>query len=298
MPDFATQVHSLCSHRAARYHVDMKTALCIVVSLMVGAQAAAGTACPALTRVGLSDLGYSSFRTETGYSGISVDVAGELARRTGCKISFLWFPRGRLFVELEAGRIDLTLGAVHTPERDLYASYLPYAYVQYDMVLSKRVVGRYNGLADFVARGTARLNITRGVQYGAAIEAELATLAKGGRLELVNDFDTVFNKMAVGRADGTLASPPIYSSHIKRVGLEDAVTITALPESPPQYIGMYASRKTVSGEALATYTAALRSLVNDRTILAIYAKYMGEATTRQVFRPGLRELLGAIDAAP
>lgn len=283
---------------AARYHVDMKKALVMSVSLMVGAQAAANAACPALTRVGVSDLGYSSFRTDTGFAGISVDVAGELARRTGCKVSFLWFPRGRLFVELEAGRIDLTLGAIRTPERDVYASYLPYAYVQYDLILSKRVTGRYNGLADFVARGTGRLNVTRGLQYGAAIEAELATLAKAGRLELVNDFETVFSKLELGRADGTLASPPIYTSHLRRTGLEDAVTITSLPESPPQYIGVYASKKTVSGEALAAYTAATRALVADRTILAIYTKYMGEPTTRQVFRPGLPALMSALDATP
>lgn len=297
MPDFATAVHSLRKRRAARYHVDMKKALILSISLLLGAHAAADAACPALTRVGISDLGYSSFRTETGVGGISVDVANELARRTGCKISFLWFPRGRLFVELEAGRIDMTLGAVRTAERELYASYLPYAYVQYDLVLSKRVQGRYNSLADFVARGSAHLNVTRGVQYGAAIEAELAALDKAGRLELVNDFDTVFSKLELGRTDGTLASPPIYTSHLRRAGLESAVTITALPESPPQFIGVYLSRKTIPGEALIAYTAAVRGLVADRAILGIYANYMGEPTTRQLFRPGLPALLSAIDAA-
>lgn len=274
----------------------MKTGLCFSVVLMVAAHAVAGAACPPLTRVGLSDLGYGSFRTDTGFAGISIDVANELTRRTGCKMSFLWLPRSRLFVELEAGHIDLTFGSVHTPERDQYATYLPYAYVQYDLVLSKRVAGRYNSLADFVARGTARLNVTRGLQYGAAIEAELARLEKAGRLELVNDFDTVFNKLDAGRADGTLASPPIYTSHLRRTGQEAAVTITALPESPPQFIGLYASKKTVSGELLATYAGALRTLVADRSMLTIYAKYLGEPTTRQLFRPGLPALLSAIDA--
>jgi hypothetical protein len=76
------------------------------------------------------------------------------------------------------------------------------------------------------------------------------------------------------------------------------VTVTALPESPPQLIGVYASRKTVSGELLAVYTAALRAVVADRAILAIYSKYMGEPTMRQVFRPGLPALMNALDAGP
>lgn len=275
----------------------MKTALCFSMALAFGAHAAAAAACPPLTRVGVSDLGYSSYRTETGFAGISVDVGNELARRTGCKVSFIWFPRGRLFVELEAGRIDLTLGAVHTPERDVFATYLPYAFVQYDLVLSKRVAGRFSGLADFVAHSTARLNVTRGIHYGPAIEAELATLAKAGRLELVNDFETVFNKLDMGRADGTLASPPIYASHLKRAGLEAAVTIVPLPESPPQFIGAYASKKTVPPELLDAYTAALRGIIADKTILAIYANYMGADITRRVFKPGIAALLGALDTS-
>lgn len=275
----------------------MKTALCFSMALAFGTQAAAAVPCPPLTRVGVSDLGYSSYRTEAGVAGISVDIANEIARRTGCKVSFLWFPRGRLFVELEAGRIDLTLGAIHTSARDVFATFLPYAFVQYDLVLSTRVAGHFSGLADFVAHSTARLNVTRGIQYGAAIEAELATLAKAGRLELVNDFDTVFSKLAMGRADGTLASPPIYTSHLRRAAMEASVTIVPLPESPPQFVGIYASRKTVPAELLDAYAGALRAIVADKTIVAIYTNYMGDAVTRQVFKPGITPLLGAIDAS-
>ena len=155
--------------------------------------------CPAVTRVGLSDLGYTSFREGGHIRGISVDVVREMARRTGCKFEFIWFPRQRLFVELEAGRIDMTMAAVRTPERDAYASYLPYAYLQYDLILAEPDGQHYASLSDFVARGSGRLNVTRGMTYDAAVETQLALLASAGRLDVVNDFETVFGKLEMGR---------------------------------------------------------------------------------------------------
>ena len=255
----------------------------------------AQTPCPPLTRIGLSDVGFSSVRTEKGFEGIAVDIFQEVARRTGCKIEFAWYPRGRLFVELEAGRVDLAPGSVRSAARDAVAHFIPYTYTQFELVLSKRLPGHFNSLSDFVARSKGKLNITRGVPHGAAVDALIATLEQQGRLEVVSDYETVFNKIAATRADGTLATPTIYQEHLRRMQMESRVTLLALPESPPQFVGVYASNKTVDGDTYALFARTLRAIALERLVVGYYGKYFAEAKVRQIFKPGLPGIASAID---
>jgi polar amino acid transport system substrate-binding protein len=258
--------------------------------------APAGAACPRVTRVGLSDLGYSAFRDGGKIGGISVEVVNKMARRTGCKFEFLWYPRQRLFVELEAGRIDMTMGALRTPERDVYARYLPYSYLQYDLIVSEPPGEHYASLTDFVARGTGRLNVTRGMNYDAAVETQLALLASAGRLEVVNDFETVFGKMEMGRADGTLATAPIYSRYLKSGNLGERISVIPLPEATPRFSGVYLSKKTMPAVVRQRYAAALKTMVAEQVVPGLYARYFDDATVKRIFRQGTGPLLTALSA--
>jgi len=274
-----------------------RTDIYTIAGLWIGLSAAsAAAACPPVTRVGLSDLGYTAFRDGVKIGGISVDVVNEIARRTGCKFEFLWYPRQRLFVELEAGRIDMTMGALRTPERDVYARYLPYAYLQYDLILAETPGKQYTGLADFVARGSGRLNVTRGMNYDAAVETQLALLAAGGRLEVVNDFETVFGKLEMGRAVGTLATPPIYTRYLKSPALKGRVSVIPMPEATPRFTGVYLSKKTMSPEVRQRYAMALKTMVTDQVLPGLYARYFDDATVKRTFKQGNGPLLAALSA--
>ncbi len=269
--------------------------LLLIVSLSCLTAARAGSVCPPVTRVGLSDLGYTSYREDGRIAGIAVDIANEMARRTGCKFVFQWYPRQRLFVELESGRIDMTMGSLRTPERDAYASYLPYAYLQYDLVLARTDGKQYSSLSDYVARSSGRLNVTRGVAYDAAIEIQLATLASHGRLEVVNDFEIVFGKLELGRAAGTLATPPIYGKYLKDSKVK--ATIVPLPESAPRFTGIYLSKQTMSPAVREHYAAALKAMTSEQSVRTIYTRYFDDATVKRTFRNGQAPLMTALSAA-
>ena len=281
--------------RSLRPRIFLIAGLWACVTVTQAAQA--GADCPAVTRVGLSDLGYTAFRDSAGkIGGISVDMVNEIARRTGCKFEFVWYPRQRLFVELEAGRIDMTMASLRTPERDAYARHLPYAYLQYDLILAEPPGRNYTSLADFVARGTGRLNVTRGMNYDAAVETQLALLASAGRLEVVNDFETVFGKMEMGRAAGTLATPPIYARYLKSGSLRERTLVIPMPEATARFAGVYLSKKTMPTAVHLRYTAALRSMVAEQVVPGLYAKYFDDATIKRTFRQGAGPLLTALSA--
>lgn len=268
----------------------------MIASLWCGFPAAcAATACPALTRVGVSDLGYTSYRENGRITGIAIDLVNELARRTGCRFEFQWYPRQRLFVELEAGRIDMAMGSLRTPQRDVYASYLPYAYLQYDLIVRAPDGQRYSSLSDFVARGSGRLNVTRGLVYDTAVETQLALLASAGRLEVVNDFETVFGKLEMGRADGTLATPPIYGRYMKLHRLH-GIAVIPLPEATPRFTGIYVSKKTIVPAVRVRYAAVLKTMVGEQYVSGLYGHYFDEATVKRTFRQGPAPLQAALSA--
>jgi polar amino acid transport system substrate-binding protein len=271
---------------------------CLPLLMLLLPLAASGApeVCPPVTRVGVSDLGLTSFRDEGRIAGLGIDVVTEAARRAGCKIELMWFPRQRLFVELEAGRIDMTMGALRLPERDAYATHIPYAYLQYDLVLTRRAQRRYTSLADFVRNGSGRLNLTRGVKYDAAIELQLEILAAAGRIELVNDFETVFSKVEMGRADGTLASAPIYTKYLRAERFKGLLTVIPLPESAPRLTGIYISRRTTTPAARANYVAAVKTMVADQTVQVLYGRYFDDAAMKRLFQPGTAAIGNALNA--
>ncbi|MYM22585.1 transporter substrate-binding domain-containing protein [Duganella sp. FT135W] len=273
----------------------MRSYWLLAITVLYGCQpsAEAAAVCPPVTRVGVSDLGYSSYRENGRIVGIGVDVINEMARRSGCKFEFQWFPRQRLFVELQAGHIDMAMGAFRTPERDVYARHLPYAYLQYDLILREAPGQSYASLSDFVERGTGRLNITRGLVYDSPIETQLALLAAAGRLEVVNDFETVFGKLEMGRADGTVATAAIYGKYMKKGQLKRSVVLP-ISEATPRFTGIYVSKSTVPAHTREFYASVLKGMVAEQMVLGFYSRYIDEATIKRTFKPGVGPLLNSL----
>ncbi|AKU23416.1 transporter substrate-binding domain-containing protein [Massilia sp. MB5] len=255
------------------------------------AAGAAPVLCPERTVVGISDLGYSSYQQDGELRGAGVEVMREVGRRTRCTMKFSWFPRSRLFAQLENDRIDMTVSSVRSPERDRTGQFVPYVYTQFELLLSTRVAGSFTSLSDFVERSDARLNVVRGMVYSSDVAALLDKLAQAGRIEYVPDFDVVFRKIAASRADGTLAPPVIYMWHLGRLGIAAQVRTLAVPESPRQLAGLYLSQHNLSSDVRNAYAQTIRAMLEDGTILRIYERNIGAAATRRLYAGGMREIL-------
>ncbi|NVD96509.1 ABC transporter substrate-binding protein [Massilia sp. BJB1822] len=252
---------------------------------------AAPVLCPERTVVGISDLGYSSYQQDGELRGAGVEVMREVGRRTRCSVKFAWFPRSRLFAQLENDRIDMTVSSVRSPERDRTGQFVPYVYTQFELLLSTRVAGSFTSLSDFVERSDARLNVVRGMVYSADVAALLDKLAQAGRIEYVPDFDVVFRKIAASRADGTLAPPVIYMWHLSRLGIAAQVRALTVPESPRQLAGLYLSQHNLSTDVRNAYAQTIRAMLEDGTILRIYERNIGAAATRRLYAGGMREIV-------
>jgi polar amino acid transport system substrate-binding protein len=240
--------------------------------------AAAG--CPAPLRAGASDLGLSSYRAEGRITGAANDVLRELARRTGCPLDITWYPRARLWAEYASGRINLTVSAARTAERDRIAHFVPYVTTRFDLVLARRVPGGYTSLAQFVERGNGRLNLVRGAYYTPEVATQVVRLRQLGRLEEVSDFDVAFRKMASQRAEATLAPMMIYARYLRTAGLLEQASVLPVSESPPLLVGAYFSHNEMPAAARQAFAKALLGMVADGTVARIYGNYVGAANGR------------------
>ena len=250
-------------------------------------------ACPPLTHVGISDLGYLSYQQNGANRGAAVDIVAELGKRTGCRFNVEWYPRGRMFVQLSNGQLDMAMSALRSPERDRAGSWIPYSYTQFQLLLTSAGGGPFGSLQEFVDHGKGKLNLTRGITYPPSTSAQLERLEKQGRLEYVNDYDIVFKKIKAGRAEGTLAPPVIHLLHQRRLGMVGLLQTMPIAEWPRSLTGAYISHTTVSSTMREGLSAVFYDMVSDGTVQKIYERYLGSEVTREVFAGGMREILDA-----
>ncbi len=263
--------------------VHLNTPFRMLVCALAAWQIGTAGACPDVTRVGIADRGYASYRTSTGYGGIVIDLFDELARRTGCRIEFVWLPSVRIMLSLSSGKIDIGAPLLEHEHRAATGRFLPYTTAQFYLIQSAPAHQRYTSLAAYVAQGHANLNTVRGLQLGRRIDTQTGALAHAGRLTTEKDFETVFRKMEMGRASATIATPVIALYYLGHGGTPDKLVFDAIDEAPPQQVGMYLSTKTLTGDTIARFAHALYDIVNDGTLGAIYLHYLGaELAARQI----------------
>ncbi|MFC0167444.1 substrate-binding periplasmic protein [Pseudoduganella danionis] len=274
----------------------LKRAVTPVLFCMALAPAHARPDC-APARAGISDLGYSAYREGEGYGGSTVDILRELQQRSGCKVELTWFPHSRLYNQFASGQLELTGASLRTAERDRHGVWLPYAYTQFELLLEKEYAGKFRSLADFIEHSHARLNVARGITFSAATQRQLDRLQHQGRLEYVNDYAAVFRKIAAGRAEGTLAPPTIHLRHQRQLGILGRMVAMPVSESPRAMVGMYVSKR-VAAPVRKQYAEQLRAMISDGSVQRIYAHYLGEDISRQIFAGGVQELLDALPREP
>jgi polar amino acid transport system substrate-binding protein len=249
-------------------------------------------ACPA-ARVGVSDLGYSSYLDGAVMRGSNIDVLAEIQQRTGCQLHIRWYPRSRLYAMFFNRDLDMAGASLRSAERDRYGIWLPYTYTRFELVLLGKDAATFRSLADFVDHSKARLNITRGIFYTAETQRQLDRLEQQGRLEYVSDFGVVFRKIKAGRAEGTLAPATIHLLNQRQFGLSGKMSATPVSESPRMMVGLYVAN-TVTPQALQRYADALRSIVADGTMQKFYERYLGAEVAHRLFDNGTRDLLAAL----
>ena len=207
--------------------------------------------------------------------GINVDLITEALKRVGCAAQFVNLPVPRGLLYLQSGSIDMFSGVIKTDERAKYAHFsVPFTRSPMYIYLSDKsqLPKNLETLADFI--GT---NLRIGVLNNRAYGTDFIKLSKNPefakRLNSVNNQDSVWRMIGVGRLDATISDATTANADLLRLGLTNTVHRSSIVVSnDADHVAF--SKKNVDSEFVDRFNAAFSSMLLDGSFTKIWQSYI------------------------
>lgn len=263
-------------------HLLKMTIVCSLLSQTCTLQAQDLPECPARPVVlALYELGYF-YRAGV---GLDKDVAEELARRSHCKFELPVLPRARIWQELQAGRVDMTLAVVKSAERAENFWLFPYFWSKLLVVIWKENTEKIHTVSDFLKNPDLRLGILRGGQSG-SYEEFVRQLRSQGRVVEANDTERLYVMLKAGRFDAVLGVPMVYGSYLSELQIKDKVRITDWhPDGERGQAYLALAKKNFSEAQAQRWNLLLQDMIKDGTMLRFFKKYVSKREAEKMLEP-------------
>jgi len=245
------------------------------------ASGAAPASCVPL-KVGMSPLGVAFFRQDGQPRGYDVELMQELSRRLGCPHEIVEMNRPRIFQSLERGdKRVLRHSTSRTPERDVYAQFVPMAQTRDYLLVNRRLAKPGFDLNQFVATPELRLGVLASSNYSSFINARVAVLARQNRVETTVSAEALIPRLIAGRYDGLIVTPAYFTGVLSELPGGADVRALPIPESESYLSGVYMSRRVLDEGRRQRVREALQAIHQDGTLLKILRQYFPEAMARE-----------------
>ncbi|AXE30250.1 hypothetical protein DK842_10235 [Chromobacterium phragmitis] len=214
-------------------------------------------------------------------NGLDWDVAEELRRRSGCRFEYAVMPRARIWRELEAGRLDITLSAISTPERERIYWFLNYIQLKQYVLLSPKLPAGIDSMESFILTGAPwRWAIVRSYSTSEYYDPLVAKLAGMGRLVEVPSEDFLYRLLAQNRVAGIFSTPMVYREKLREFNLDDRVRVADWDQvSRPSPRGIVFTKQTFPEPDIRQWQALVEKMNRDGTMRKLIGRYMNPAET-------------------
>jgi polar amino acid transport system substrate-binding protein len=253
----------------------------LLISLFAGA---AGAAPCGGFKVAFYDHGaLNSLHADGHWRGIDTDVVEELARRTGCRLTLVLESRVRIWTMMEAGRLDMSVSGVSTPERAAYAHFLPYLASRNYVLLSKEVDARVRSLEDLAADPRYKVAAVKSFRHGPTLDAWLSGLRAQGRVYDAVDFSALMRLVKLGRVHSVIA---LETSWRPLQAETAAAGLRVMDWAQKDQIvgGLVLSKKRIPETTVALFANTIAAMRQDGTLEAIFARHMGAGPASEMIR--------------
>lgn len=239
-------------------------------------------------RVGYFEYGilFSAERGSPRGFGMDRDLAFELEKRSGCRFEGDLMARARIWVELREGRLDMTLSAIKTPEREEIGWMYPYA-IGYPLVLvSAKAPPAARELNAFLADRELKFGIVRGFRHSAFYDGMIEKLRAQDRIVEAVDEMQLATMVKHGSVSAIVSLPAVYPRYFSDQELGKDVFLSQWdPRNEPVVGHLLLSRKNFNAAEAEKWQALLEELQRDGTMLAIGMRYLGKETARRLMLP-------------
>ncbi len=239
----------------------------LVVFCHFGLARAATPDCSRTYTLALHDHGllYSA-DTDT---GIDKDVADELIRRSGCKVTMSLMPRARIWQLIESGALDFSLSGITNAERDKFAGFAWYFSNKY-YLLVRNDAGVRN-LSGFEQNSALQLGVIRSFRYSESANHLVDSLQNANRVSQSGGLAPLYQTLVLGRIQGMIIEPFDFPV-LEEKNIRALTTILEFNDAPVLH-GLIMSKKSLPAAQQAHWRAIVNGMRADGTMRRIFEKY-------------------------
>ncbi len=244
--------------------------LLIVLLITLGTLSKANAAGPDCSRpytLALHDHGllYSA-ATDT---GIDKDVADELIRRSGCKVTTSLMARARIWQLIESGALDFSLSGITNTERDKFASFAWYFSNKYYLLVRKDSGVRAQ--TDFAQNDKLQLGVIRSFRYSPSANHLVDKLQAADRVSQAGGLAPLYQALMLGDIQGMIIEPFDYPTlEEKRIR---AITTVIEFNDPSIAHGLIMSKAALPPTEQEKWRTLVNGMRSDGTMRRIFEKY-------------------------
>ena len=202
-------------------------------------------------------------------TGIDKDVADELIRRSGCKVTVSLMQRARIWQLIESGALDFSLSGITNRERDKFASFAWYfSNKYYLLVRNDSGVGNLSG---FEQNDALKLGVIRSFRYSESANRLVDTLQNSNRVSQAGGLAPLYQTLISGRIHGMIIEPFDLSA-LEEKKIRAMTTIIEFNDSAVPH-GLIMSKKALSVTQMEQWRAIVNGMRADGAMLRIFEKY-------------------------
>lgn len=217
-----------------------------------------------------------SFRGSSGeVQGFYADLARVALGQMGCEPKFVEMPWARALLDLEKGRLDILPGALHKPQRQVFAYFSqPVNRSPNVLFIGKDAAKKYRitQLSDLVGTDF-RLGAQIDVSYGTSFDALLSNPAFAARLTFVTLRRNAWQMIPMHRIDGLIADEVTGLMELQQLGLSHAVAKTQVVVSGEPAMFAF-SKQSNSPEFVERFNKTFNTLLADGQYKQIAERYL------------------------
>lgn len=241
----------------------------IAVLLCFGAPAFAvgGPECSRVFTLALHDHGllYSADAD----TGIDKDVADELVKRSGCKVTVSLMQRARIWQLIESGALDFSLSGITNPERDKFARFAWYFTNKYYLLVRKD--SAVKTLDDFEGNEKLKLGVIRSFRYSENANRLVDKLQASNRVNQAGGLAPLYQTLMLNTIQGMIIEPFDYPV-LEEKKIREVSSIIEFNDTSVKH-GLIMSKKALPAVEQEKWRSIVNGMRTDGTMRRIFEKY-------------------------
>jgi polar amino acid transport system substrate-binding protein len=202
-------------------------------------------------------------------AGIDKDVAEELIRRSGCKVTTSLMARARIWQLIESGALDFSLSGITNPERDKFAGFAWYFSNKYYLLVRKDSAIRNH--SDFEKNDKLQLGVIRSFRYSPSANRLVDSLQADNRISQAGGLAPLYQALTSDQIQGMIIEPFDYPT-LEEKKIRDLTNIIEFTDPPVRH-GLIMSKASLSIAEQEKWRALVNGMRNDGTMRRIFEKY-------------------------